>query len=116
ELSGIDVEAFALLRAVAPGVERNPDGPAAAVVALALGHDRSTLAISDGNVCDFMRVLDWGGSKLDAVISRDLGLTLEEATEVKLGLSLREEDVDDDEDPRNPRARQAVARELQNVA
>src|SRR5581483_572167 len=36
--------------------------------------------------------------------------------EVKLGLSLREEDVDDDEDPRNPRARQAVARELQNVA
>ena len=116
ELSGIDVEAFALLRAVAPGVERDPDGPAAAVVALALGHDRSTLAISDGNVCDFMRVLDWGGSKLDAAIGRDLGLTLEEATDVKLALSLREEDVAEDEDPRNARARQAVVRELQSVA
>ncbi len=116
ELTGIDVEAFALLRAVAPGVDRSPDGPAAAVVALALGHDRSTLAISDGNVCDFMRVLDWGGAKLDAAIGRDLGLTVEEATDVKLALSLHEEDAAADEDPRNARARQAVHRELQNVA
>ena len=92
ELVGIDVEAFALLRAVAP------DQPAAeaavepvAVVALALGYDRSTLAISDGTVCDFMRVLEWGGSRLDAVIGRDLGLTLEEAAEVKLSVSLEPE-------------------------
>lgn len=116
ELAGIDVEAFALLRAVAPSVEHDPEGPPVAVVALALGHDRSTLAISDGSVCDFMRVLDWGGAKLDATIARDLGLTVEEASDVKLGLSLTEDAADADEDPRTPRARQAVVRELQNVA
>src|SRR3954451_24256840 len=63
ELSGIDVEAFALLRAVAPQREQE-DAPAPAAVVVSIGHDRSTLAISDGAVCDFMRVLDWGGAKL----------------------------------------------------
>jgi len=117
ELSGIDVEAFALLRALAPGVEHDPDGPQVAVVALSLGHDRSTLAISDGRVCDFMRVLDWGGAKLDAAIGRDLGLTLEEAADLKLGLTLDDDPEDEAEaDPRRTRARAAVVRELQNVA
>lgn len=116
ELAGIDVEAFALLRALAPSVDRDPDAPAAAIVALSLGHDRSTLAISDGKVCDFMRVLDWGGAKLDAAIGRDLGLTLEEAHEVKLELSLGGDAADEGGDPRHARAREAVVRELQNVA
>jgi type IV pilus assembly protein PilM len=88
ELVGIDVEAFALLRAVAPTRAADPDAAPSAVVAVALGHDRSTLAISDGTVCDFMRVLEWGGGKLDAAISRALGLTLEEASEIKNQLSL----------------------------
>src|SRR5436190_14964482 len=75
ELSGIDVEAFALLRAVAPGPAEGADGaPAVASVVVSIGHDRSTLAISDGTICDFMRVLDWGGAKLEAAIARDLGL------------------------------------------
>ena len=72
ELSGIDVEAFALLRAVAP---RNGSAPTVASVVVSIGHDRSTLAISDGATCDFMRVLDWGGSKLEAAIAQELGLT-----------------------------------------
>jgi type IV pilus assembly protein PilM len=116
ELAGIDVEAFALLRALAPSVERDPDAAPVAVVALSLGHDRSTLAISDGKICDFMRVLDWGGAKIDAAIGRDLGLTLEEANELKLELSLAEDAADSDDDPRRARAREAVVRELQNVA
>ena len=33
----------------------------AALVAVAIGHDRSTFAVSDGRVCEFTRVLDWGG-------------------------------------------------------
>ncbi len=74
ELSGIDVEAFALLRAVAPR-NGNGDAPTVASVVVSIGHDRSTLAISDGTVCDFMRVLDWGGSKLEAAIAQELGLT-----------------------------------------
>ena len=113
ELSGIDVEAFALLRAVAP---RNGDGaPAVAMVVLSIGHDRSTLAISDGTVCEFMRVLDWGGSKLEAAIARDLGLTGAEAAELKLELDLGT-DVSEEDDPLHAGARGAVVRELQTLA
>jgi type IV pilus assembly protein PilM len=107
-LDAIDVEAFALLRAVAPagtdGGDRN------AVVALAVGHDRTTLAVSNGEICDFTRVLEWGGSRLDAAIARELGVTTEEAAEVKMGLSL------DDEDPGTARARAVVKSELTNLA
>jgi type IV pilus assembly protein PilM len=109
ELVGIDLEAFALLRAVAPSPALNSDVASAAVVAVALGYDRSTLAISDGTVCDFMRVLEWGGGKLDAAIAHDLGLTLEEAAELKERLSL---DQSGDDDPRLVRARSSVLNEL----
>ncbi len=115
ELVGIDVEAFALLRAVAPEELSVSGAEPVAVVALALGHDRSTLAISDGTVCDFMRVLEWGGAKLDAAIARELGLTLEEAAELKLDVSLDEPSADGD-DVRLARASRAVSRELEALA
>ena len=115
ELSGIDVEAFALLRAVAPRNGHTEDAPTVASVVVSIGHDRSTLAISDGTVCDFMRVLDWGGSKLEAAIAQELGLTGPEAAELKLELDLGG-DAPDADDPRAPFARAAVERELQTLA
>ena len=115
ELSGIDVEAFALLRAVAPRANGVDGEPTVASVVVSIGHDRSTLAISDGTVCDFMRVLDWGGSKLEAAIARELGLTGAEAAELKLELDLGA-DASEDDDPRAARARAAVERELQTLA
>ena len=114
ELSGIDVEAFALLRAVAPRNGDSDGAPSAASVVVSIGHDRSTLAISDGTACDFMRVLDWGGSKLEAVIAQELGLTKPEAAELKLELDLGSDAPD--ADPRAPRARAAVERELETLA
>ena len=115
ELVGIDLEAFALLRAVAPPVLGDVESPAA-VVAVTVGHDRTTLAISDGVVCDFMRVLEWGGSTLTTAIERDTGVTSTEAAELKLGLSLDADDVSEGEDEKVTRARDAVRRELQNLA
>jgi len=109
QLEAIDVEAFALLRAVAPPVSSN-EGERTAIVALALGHDRTTLAISDGRFCDFTRVLEWGGGRLDASIARELGVTTDEAAEVKLGLAL------DSDDPAQARARNAVKHELTTLA
>ena len=109
QLEAIDVEAFALLRAVSPKVA-NVDGERTAVVALALGHDRTTLAISDGRFCDFTRVLEWGGVRLDAAIARELGVTTEEAADVKLGLALN------NDDPAQSRARNAVKHELTTLA
>jgi type IV pilus assembly protein PilM len=115
ELSGIDVEAFALLRAVAPRRGDTENAPTVASVVVSIGYDRSTLAISDGTVCDFMRVLDWGGSKLDAAIAQELGLTRSEAAELKLELDLGGDSPDED-DLRAARARSAVERELQTLA
>jgi type IV pilus assembly protein PilM len=110
ELVAIDVEAFALLRAVAPLVQMGSDEERTAVVGLGIGHDRTTLAISDGATCDFTRVLEWGGARLDAAIARELGVTTDEANEIKLGLQL------DGDDPSNQRAAAAVRAELTNLA
>src|SRR5439155_14007074 len=85
EVVGVDLEAFALLRAVAPPTAG--DEPAA-VVAVTIGHERTTLAISDGEVCDFTRVLEWGGASLVAAVGRALGLDAGEAAELTRSLSL----------------------------
>ena len=87
-LAGIDLEAFALLRAL--GEPLPSDGPPsdAALVVVSVGHDRSTFAVSDGRVCEFTRVLDWGGSTLDVAIARELDCAPSEAEPVKRELSL----------------------------
>jgi len=86
-LVGIDLEAFALLRSLA--APREDDGPApAALVAVAVGHDRSTFAVSDGRVCEFTRVLDWGGSTLSVAIARALDMTPSETDPIKHSISL----------------------------
>jgi Tfp pilus assembly PilM family ATPase len=50
------------------------------VVVVSIGHDRSTFAVSDGRVCEFTRVLEWGGSTLDVAIARELDLAPSEAS------------------------------------
>jgi type IV pilus assembly protein PilM len=85
DLMGIDLEAFALLRALGSNETRT-----AAHVAVAVGHHRSTVAVSNGRVCEFTRVIDWGGDKLDVAIARVVGLTPQEAAPLKHSLSLDE--------------------------
>ncbi len=117
KLVGIDLEAFALLRALA---EPLPDeaGPSnAAVVVVAVGHDRSTFAVSDGRVCEFTRVLDWGGASLNVAIARELNIAPSEAEPIKRALSLTHGDIPEglSEDEAN-RARTAVQRQLESFA
>ena len=85
-LAGIDLEAFALLRALsspdAAGAERS------ALVAVAVGAERSTLAVSDGETCDFARVLEWGGAALTGALARVLDVEIEEAERIKTELTL----------------------------
>lgn len=83
-LSGIDLEAFALLRAVAPPADRDES----ALVAVSIGHDRTTLAVSDGRVCEFSRVLEWGGAELNVGLAGALGMSEPEADSLKRNLSL----------------------------
>jgi len=116
-LSGIDLEAFALLRAL--GEPRSEDDGAAdaAVVVVAIGHDRSTLAVSDGRVCEFTRVLEWGGGTLNVAIARELDVAPSEAEAVKRELSLAGDSVPEGLTPEKAAAvREAVHRQLQTFA
>jgi type IV pilus assembly protein PilM len=115
-LAGIDLEAFALLRAL--GEPRADDAPAdAAVVVVAIGHDRSTFAVSDGRVCEFTRVLDWGGSTLDVAIARQLNVAPSEAAPFKRDLSLTTANVPEGlTQEQADGAREAVRSQLQAFA
>jgi type IV pilus assembly protein PilM len=89
KLSGIDLEAFAMLRALSAPSEPGAEAPAAgAQVVVNVGHDRSTFAVSDGRLCEFTRVLGWGGQSLSVAIARALDVTPSEAAPVKHALSL----------------------------
>jgi type IV pilus assembly protein PilM len=81
---GIDLAAFALLRSLAEPRAAEE----AALVVVAIGHDRSTFAVSDGTVCEFTRVLEWGGHALDAAVAQALDLTPSQAEPIKRTLSL----------------------------
>jgi type IV pilus assembly protein PilM len=85
ELVGIDLEAFALLRVM--GAPREAQAEAALVV-VSVGHDRSTFAVSDGRVCDFARVLEWGGNALNVALGRALDVAPSETEHVKRQLDL----------------------------
>ncbi len=113
-LAGIDLEAFALLRALTP----QPNGNASsAVVVIGVGHDRTTFAVSDGQMCQFTRVLDWGGRSLDTAIAKTLDLSPSEAQPIKLALSLSEPSIPAGlTSEQAEEVRQAVLREVHEFA
>jgi type IV pilus assembly protein PilM len=115
ELAGIDIEAFALLRAI--GGEPLPAGQRAeaARVAVSIGHDRTTVAVSDGRVCEFARVLDWGGARVTAAIERALEVDVAEAERVKRSVDISSHAPEPD-DERTTRAVEAARREVNGLA
>ncbi len=116
-LSGIDLEAFALLRALGEPLADDAPPSDAALVVVAVGHDRSTFAVSDGRVCEFTRVLDWGGATLDVAIARELDCAPSEAEPVKRELTLATPNVPEGlTQDQADRAREAVRRQLQTFA
>jgi len=117
-VAGIDLEAFAMLRALAEPTAADAPAATGAQVVVNVGHDRSTFAVSDGRVCEFTRVLGWGGENLSVAIARALDLTPSEAQPIKHALSL----VAQSTPPEGVTpealgtAREAVIRELQSFA
>jgi type IV pilus assembly protein PilM len=116
-LAGIDLEAFALLRALqAPQAGVGGDAQAA-LVAVAIGHDRSTFAVSDGRTCEFTRVLEWGGSALNVALARTLNAAPSEVEELKRSLPLTDESVPEGMEPAHAaQAREAMRRAIQVFA
>src|SRR5437899_5320598 len=115
KLAGVDLEAFALLRALG---DRPADGANAAIVVVTVGHDRSTLAVSNGEVCEFTRVIEWGGMNLNVAIARAMDAAPSEAEPVKRSMSLLEPaETMEGLDPEKAAAvRTAVHQELQTFA
>ena len=116
ELVGIDMEAFALLRAV--GGDPLPAGARedAARVAVSIGNDRTTVAVSDGRVCEFTRVLDWGGARVTAAIEQALQVDFAEAERIKLSLDISSRTPHDPADERTNLAVETARREVNGLA
>jgi type IV pilus assembly protein PilM len=118
QIVGIDLEAFALLRAVAPPHDSLAGSERGALVAVSVGHDRSTFAVSDGRVCEFTRVLEWGGWALNVAIARALDMSPSEVEPLKRALSFvgADEAPDGFDDDQLSTAREAARRQLQTFA
>jgi type IV pilus assembly protein PilM len=117
ELVGIDLEAFALLRALSE--PREPGDGTGAVVAVSVGHERSTFAVSDGRHCEFTRVLEWGGSAVNVAIARALDRSPAEVEELKRSLSLEDTaavEVEGFTPAQVAEATEAVRKQLQTFA
>jgi type IV pilus assembly protein PilM len=116
-LVGIDLEAFALLRALQAPQEGTGTDATAALVVVAIGHERSTFAVSDGRVCEFTRVLEWGGSALNVAIARAVDAAPSEVEDTKRALSLLDEMVPDGiSADQAKKAREAMRRAIQTFA
>lgn len=116
ELVGIDIEAFALLRAIGGDPLSAGRREDAARVAVSIGHDRTTVAVSDGRVCEFTRVLDWGGRRVTAAIEQALEIDFAEADRIKLSLDISARTPQDPADERTNRAVEAARREVNGLA
>jgi type IV pilus assembly protein PilM len=116
DLVGIDIEAFALLRAVGGEPLHAGERAEAARVAVSIGHDRTTVAVSDGRLCEFTRVLDWGGARVTAAIERALEVDTAEAETVKRSLDISSTATAETTDEKTTKATEAARREVNGLA
>jgi type IV pilus assembly protein PilM len=116
ELLGMDIEAFALLRAVGGEPLHAGERAEAARVAVSIGHDRTTVAVSDGRLCEFTRVLDWGGARVTAAIERALDVDADEADRVKRTVDISAKAAEEPSDERTTKAAEAARREVTGLA
>jgi type IV pilus assembly protein PilM len=116
DLVGIDIEAFALLRAVGGDPLTAGERAEAARVAVSIGHDRTTVAVSDGRLCEFTRVLEWGGARVTAAIERALEVDTAEAEKVKQSLDISSKATADADDEKTTKATDAARREVNGLA
>jgi type IV pilus assembly protein PilM len=117
KLVGVDLEAFALLRALTGAEPPVAAGERSALVAVAIGSERSTLAVSDGFTCEFTRVLDWGGRALTSAVATALSVEPEEAERLKKAIALEDAaPVEGLTVEQTEAAREALRVELQTLA
>ena len=116
-LAGVDLEAFALLRALTPAGRPDETAGRSALVAVSTGSERSILAVSDGLSCEFTRVIEWGGKALTVAVGRALEVDLAEAERIKIELGLQGDAVPSGLSPEAAvKAREALRAAVQSFA
>ena len=116
-LAGVDLEAFALLRALTPAGPPDETAGRSALVAVSTGSERSILAVSDGLSCEFTRVIEWGGKALTVAVGRALEVDLVEAERIKIELGLQGDAVPSGLSPEAAvKAREALRAAVQSFA
>lgn len=116
-LAGVDLEAFALLRALSPAGRPDETAGRSALVAVSTGSERSILAVSDGLSCEFTRVIEWGGKALTVAVGRALEVDLAEAERIKIELGLQGDAVPSGLSPEAAvKAREALRAAVQSFA
>ncbi len=115
QVVGIDLEAFALLRSLEAPAER--ESSSGALVAVAVGHDRTTIAVSTGRNCEFARVVAWGGWSLNVAIARELDRAPSEVESIKRQLSFAHAtEIDGLTDEQVAKTRDGIQRALATFA
>ncbi len=87
-LTGVDLEALALLRAFVDPVSEGSAPAETATVVVGIGHEASTLLVAGAGACEFTRVFDWGGGDLADAIAATLEVRPAEAMTVLRHVSL----------------------------
>ena len=86
--AGVDLEAFALLRALLPPAGPAPDPRAKAQVVCHVGNSHTNVVVSVNRQCEFVRLVPFGGSQLTAAVARGTDLPTNEAEALKVACGL----------------------------
>jgi type IV pilus assembly protein PilM len=84
---GVDLEAFALLRALLPAPPPERRAQSAQVVCH-VGNAHTNVVVSVSRQCEFVRLVPFAGSQLTAAVARGTGLPLPEAEALKIACGL----------------------------
>jgi type IV pilus assembly protein PilM len=86
--AGVDLEAFALMRALLPPAAPDPERDAKAEVVCHVGNSHTNVVVSVNRQCEFVRLVPFAGSQLTAAIARGTDVSMEEAEALKVACGL----------------------------
>lgn len=114
KVMAVDLQAFALVRA-AFGPNPDPDGPPIAMVDI--GGNVTQVTIVKGGTVRFLRILPMGGDDFTAALATDLGVSPEQADQLKrrVGVAIEGDGKGDGGDDSETQARAVLTRQANQL-
>jgi type IV pilus assembly protein PilM len=85
---GVDLEAFALTRALLPAAAEHEDADAPAQVVCHVGASLTNVVVAAAGRCQLTRLVGFGGRALTGAVAHDTGLAVPEAEDLKVACGL----------------------------